>query len=217
MTLCTDRLLLILVSLLEILEQVVHHRVHWHSGSVHASRSCRRCRSSSCCRAIVLGRACRFLEMKDGRWAASSFTSSQLLLLLVGKCGSVRVAVDLLMQMVAVHGRTERILIVRGVHACRELRLHRARLLGAGLYRAKVVTSPGSGSIVVDEVALTEGLLEVLAGFGLEAGLDLLLSNENVCSLLLGLLLCSGHSTSNPRSSHRVVLLACARILIVTT
>ena len=216
MTLCTDRLLLILISLLEILEQVIHHRVHWHCGSVHASRSCRRCCGSSCCRAIVLGRACRFLEMKDGRWAAN-FASSQLLLLLVGKCGSVRVAVDLLMQMVAVHGRTERILTVRSVHACRELRLHRARLLGTGLYRAKVVTSPRSGSIVVDEVAFTEGLLEVLAGFGLEAGLDLLLSNENVCGLLLGLLLCSGHSTSNPRSSHRVVLLACARILIVTT
>ena len=154
--------------------------------------------------------------MKDGRWAAS-FTSHQLLLLLVGKSGSVRAAVDLLIQMVAVHGRTERILTVRGVHACGELRLHWASLLGAGLYRAKVVTSPGSRSIVVNEVALTEGLLEVLAGFGLEAGLDLLLSDENICSLLLRLLLCSGHYTSNPRSSHRVVLLACARTLIVTT
>ena len=129
----------------------------------------------------------------------------------------MRVAVDLLMQMVAVHGRAERILTVRGVHACWELRLHRAGLLGDGLNRAKVVTTSGSGSIVVDEVALTEGLLEVLAGFGLEAGLDLLLSNENVCSLLLGLLLCSGYPSSYARSSHRAVLLASAWIFIVTT
>ena len=67
--------------------------------------------------------------MKAGRWAAS-FTPSQLLLL-IGKWGSVRAAVNLLVQIVAMHGRTERVLTVRGVYAGWELRLHRERLLGA--------------------------------------------------------------------------------------
>lgn len=73
----------------------------------------------------------------------------------------------------------------------------RQRLL-ARLDRAEVVTPPRA---VVNEIALPERLLEVLASFGLETGLDLLLLHLlRLNELLLVRLLWSG---------------ACARIQIL--
>ena len=79
-------------------------------------------------------------------------------------CGAIVLVLLMVvvMVMMAVDGRGEWVLTVRGMHTYWLLLLRRdPLLLSARLNRAKVVTASGT-CIVVDKVAFTEGLLEVL-------------------------------------------------------
>ena len=83
------------------------------------------------------------------------------------------------------------------------------------MYRAKVVTTSGSSGVIINEIAFSESLLEVLTSLGLETSLNLLLSNENACSLLVGRLLWSCHHSCSKPSHPSSVLLARTWILTV--